>query len=54
MTFLPSTPSEIASRLERLVDEMEDVGAHMDYYGGFATIWAQHGRELVGAAAIAR
>jgi hypothetical protein len=48
-----ATPGEIAKRLRRLADDMEQVSAEMDYYGGFAE-WAKHGREIAGAGAVAR
>lgn len=47
------TKPEIAARLRRLADEMDDIAACMDYYGGFAE-WAKHGREIAGAGSIAR
>jgi hypothetical protein len=47
------TKDEIAARLRRLADEMDDIAVTMDYYGGFA-VWAQHGREIAGAGTIAR
>lgn len=49
----PPTKLEIAARLRVLADEMDDIAAAMDYYGGFAG-WAQHGREIAGAGNIAR
>lgn len=49
----PPTQLEIAARLRRLADEMDDMAVMMDYYGGFAE-WAQHGREIAGAGDIAR
>lgn len=54
-TETPAIPSrtEIAARLLRLADEMDDLVVAMDYYGGFAT-WAKHGREISGAGTIAR
>lgn len=50
---LPPTPLEIAKRLRALADEMDGISVAMDYYGGFSE-WAQHGREIAGAGAIAR
>lgn len=44
---------EIAARLRRLADEMDDLAVTLDYYGGLAE-WARHGREIAGAGAIAR
>lgn len=47
------TQLEIASRLRKLADEMDEIAVAMDYYGGFAD-WSQHGREIAGAGKIAR
>jgi hypothetical protein len=41
--------SSIVERLRKLAAEMIDLGAEMEYFGGFNAI-AEHGRELVGAA----
>jgi hypothetical protein len=49
----PPTHSDISARLRSLADEMDNIAVAMDYYGGFAE-WAQHGREIAGAGAIAR
>lgn len=49
----PPTKEEIAARLIKLADEMEDIAVAMDYYGGFAQ-WSRHGREMAGAGTIAR
>lgn len=49
----PPSRLEIAARLRRLADEMDAIAVAMDYYGGFAE-WAQHGREIAGAGAVAR
>jgi hypothetical protein len=38
----------IVERLRKLSAEMIDLGAEMDYFGGFGEI-AGHGRDLVGA-----
>ena len=46
------TKSQIATRLRILVEDMNEIAVAMDYYGGFSE-WAQHGRELVGAASVA-
>lgn len=43
--------TEMIARLEKLADEMSEVGAAMDYYGGFSEC-AKHGAELVSAAAV--
>lgn len=48
-----TTTPALAIRLRLLADEMEVLGADLDYYGGFAEC-ASHGREMVGAAEIAR
>jgi hypothetical protein len=48
-----TTKPAIAMRLRLLADEMERLGTDIDYYGGLAE-WSQHGREMVGAAKIAR
>lgn len=48
-----TTNPALAIRLRLLADEMEVLGADLDYYGGLAE-WALHGREMVGAAEIAR
>lgn len=54
MTYPPyPTKEQIAGRLETLSGEMLYVAGLMDYYGGAAP-WAQHGRELAGAAEIAK
>jgi len=47
------TKLEIAEKLRRLANEMDEIAVIMDYYGGFAE-WAQHGRELAGGGNIAR
>lgn len=47
------TKSEISERLRVLTEEMYNLAAAMDYYGGFSE-WAQYGKELAGAASIAR
>jgi hypothetical protein len=47
------TKIDIAARLRKLADEMDDIAVAMDYYGGFSE-WAQHGREIAGAGTIAR
>ena len=33
---------------------METLGAAMDYYGGFISTISDHGKEMIGAAQIAR
>jgi hypothetical protein len=50
---LPPGHKAIAQRLQQLAGEMLSVAADMDYYGGLAE-WAQHGKELVGAALMTR
>ena len=47
------TKEEIAARLRRLAEEMDDIAVAMDYYGGFDG-WGKHGREIAGAGTIAR
>lgn len=49
----PPTKAQIAARLRTLSAEMDDIAVAMDYYGGLSE-WAQHGREIAGAGAIAR
>ena len=50
----PQTKAEkLAEKLEKLAKKMMDVGAEMEYYGGFGEM-AIHGRELIGAGRIAR
>ena len=44
---------ELASDLDRLALKMCNIGARMEYYGGFDEM-AKHGKELCGAADIAR
>jgi hypothetical protein len=46
------TKTEIAQRLRALSADMIEIGAAMDYYGGFGEMAAK-GRELVGAGHIA-
>lgn len=48
----PKTQLEIAAQLRWLAEHMADIATSMDYYGGMAP-WAQHARELAGAALIA-
>ena len=48
------TPAEIVARLRAVAADMEALGAAMDYFGGFTGRMTQHGREMVGAAGIAR
>lgn len=48
------TPAEIVARLRAVAADMEALGAAMDYFGGFNGRMTQHGREMVGAAGIAR
>lgn len=43
----------LAKRIRRVAAQMQRLGAHMNYYGGFSEI-GQHGREMLGAANIAR
>ena len=53
MSTSTTTPAAMAIRLRLLADEMEVLGADLDYYGGLAE-WARHGHEMFGAAVIAR
>lgn len=50
---IPPTKTEIAQRLRKLADEMDEIAVAMDYYGGLAG-WSQHGREIAGSGKIAR
>ena len=52
MTSLP-TPKEIAHRLRLLSQQMQDLGAAMEYTAGFDGAMAAHGKELLGAGLIA-
>lgn len=52
MTTLP-TPQEIANRLRLLSQQMQDLGAAMEYTAGFDGAMAEHGKELLGAGLIA-
>ena len=52
MTTLP-TPKEIANRLLLLSEQMQDLGAAMEYTAGFDGAMAGHGKELLGAGLIA-
>lgn len=45
---------DLIKKLRALADEMTDVGCAMDYFGGFDSDVAIHGRELVGAASCVR
>ena len=48
MTTLP-TPKEIAHRLRLLSQQMQDLGAAMEYTAGFDGAMAARGKELLGA-----
>lgn len=50
---LAPTQQEIAEHLRFLADDMDAVALAMDYYGGLAP-WAQHAKEMMGAAEMAR
>ena len=52
MTTLP-TPQEIARRLRLLSQQMQNLGAAMEYTAGFDGAMAEHGKELLGAGLIA-
>ena len=46
------TKPELAAELQRVAQEMIDLGAKMDYYAGFDRETAIHGGELIGAGMI--
>ena len=52
MSTLP-TPQEIANRLRLLSQQMQDLGAAMEYTAGFDGAMAERGKELLGAGLIA-
>ena len=52
MSAVP-TPQEIAHRLRLLSQQMQDLGAAMEYTAGFDGAMAAHGKELLGAGLIA-
>ena len=52
MSAIP-TPQEIAHRLRLLSEQMQDLGAAMEYTAGFDGVMAEHGKELLGAGLIA-
>ena len=52
MSAIP-TPQEIALRLRLLSQQMQDLGAAMEYTAGFDGAMAAHGKELLGAGLIA-
>ena len=52
MSAIP-TPQEIAHRLRLLSQQMQDLGAAMEYTAGFDGAMAAHGKELLGAGLIA-
>ena len=52
MSAIP-TPQEIAHRLRLLSQQMQDLGAAMEYTAGFDGEMAEHGKELLGAGLIA-
>ena len=52
MSTLP-TPQEIAHRLRLLSQQMQDLGAAMEYTAGFDGAMAEHGKELLGGGLIA-
>ena len=49
----PESPKEIAKQLRWLSEHMIDIGTSMEYYGGFDGLMAAHGKEMVGAGAVA-
>ena len=52
MSAIP-TPQEIAHRLRLLSEQMQDLGAALEYTAGFDGAMAEHGKELLGAGLIA-
>tara|TARA_R110000803_G_scaffold158236_1_gene222548 strand:- start:171 stop:374 length:204 start_codon:yes stop_codon:yes gene_type:complete len=48
------TRPQLIGALRKLADDMESLGAAMDYYGGFAAHIAEHGKEIMGASLVAR
>lgn len=48
------TRPELIAEIRRVASEMETLGAAMDYYGGFNSTISEHGKEMIGAAQIAR
>jgi hypothetical protein len=50
---LAPTKHKLAERLRFLASYMEDVAVSMNYYGDCAQ-WAQHAREMMGAADLCR
>ena len=52
MSAIP-TPQQIAHRLRLLSQQMQDLGAAMEYTAGFDGAMAEHGKELLGAGLIA-
>jgi hypothetical protein len=50
---LAPTKHEISEQLRFLAADMDAIAIAMDYYGGLAP-WAQHAREMKGAAALCR
>ena len=49
----PPAPQEIANRLRLLSQQMQDLGAAMEYTAGFDRAMAARGKELLGAGLIA-
>lgn len=49
----PPAPQEIANRLRLLSQQMQDLGAAMEYTAGFDGAMAEHGKELLGTGLIA-
>lgn len=47
------TKQQLENEILALSELMEEVGAKMDYFGGFNKI-GDHGREMIGAAMIAK
>lgn len=45
--------AQLAARIFRVAKSMKRLGCEMEYFGGFGEI-GDHGREMIGAAVIAR
>lgn len=48
----PPTPREIAARMAALAAEMQDLGACMDYFGGFNGRITRHSKNMVAGALV--
>lgn len=49
---LAPSPLELSQELKALSELMVEIGAKMDYYGGFSETGAPRGREMINAAMI--